>query len=158
MDAIIKDFVNTEKERWQKAIRKSMRTVANKVKRDFVAQAKVCMDMYYREYDPSVYERTFNLKDNAIYPYERARKNELDVGVAFSTKFMDPYFVGKNSELDGYDVADIVVNNFMEGIHGSSSVYVGRNVDETMTHFTMAYNLWKLDKYFSDINFKKYID
>ena len=154
MDAIIKNFVNTEKERWQKAIRKSMRTVANKVKRDFVAQGKECMDMYYREYDPSKYDRTFNLQDNAVYPYERARKNELDVGVAFSADFMDPYKVGKNSELNGYDIADIVVNNFMEGIHGSPSVYVGRNVDETMHHFTSAYNAWVLDKYFTDVGFQ----
>ena len=154
MDAIIKNFVNTEKERWQKAIRKSMRTVANKVKRDFVAQGQVCMDIYYREYDPSEYKRTFNLQNNAIYPYERARKNELDVGVAFSADFMKPYEVSKNSELDGYDVADIVVNNFMEGIHGSRSIYVGRNVDETMHDFTTTYYTNKLDKYFTDVGFK----
>ena len=154
MDAIIKNFVNTEKERWQKAIRRSMRTVANKVKRDFVAQAHICMDMYYREYDPMKYNRTFNLQDNAIYPYERARKNELDVGVAFSADFMNPYKVNKNSQLDGYDVADIVVNNFMEGIHGKPSIYVGRNVNEEMHDFTTAYYTNKLDQYFNDVGFK----
>ena len=154
MDAIIKNFVNTEKERWQKAIRKSMRAVANKVKRDFVEQGQACMDMYYREYTPTKYDRTFNLQDNAVYPYERARKNELDVGVAFRATFMNPYPVGKNSELDGYDVANIVVSNFIEGVHGNSSVYVGRNVDETMMYFTTAYNAWKLDKYFTDVGFK----
>ena len=154
MDAIIKNFVNTEKERWQKAIRRSMRTVANKVKQDFVAQGQACMDMYYREYTPTEYIRTFNLQDNAVYPYERARKNELDVGVAFRATFMDPYPVNKKSELDGYDVANIVVSNFMEGIHGSPSVYVGRNVDETMQHFAAAYNTWKLDEYFNDVGFK----
>lgn len=157
MNAIIKNFVNTEKERWQKAIRRSMRTVANKVKRDFVIQGQACMDAYYREYDPlqhGGYIRTYNLKDNAVRPYERARKNELDVGVAFSASFMNPYPVNENSELNGYDVADIVVNNFMEGIHGNPSIYVGRSVDETMQHFTMAYNAWKLDKYFTDVGFK----
>ena len=154
MDAIIKNFVNTEKERWQRAIRKSMRIVANKVKRDFVAQGQTCMDMYYREYDPLKYDRTFNLQDNAVYPYERARKNELDVGVAFSAEFMNQYPTRENSELDGYDIANIVVSNFMEGIHGNSSIYVGRNVDETMQHFTTAYNVWKLDKYFTDVGFK----
>lgn len=157
MDAIIKNFVNTEKERWQRAIRRSMRTVANKVKADFVAQGHACMDAYYREYDPlqhGGYERTYNLQDNAVYPYERARRNELDVGVAFRATFMEPYPVSTNNELDGYDIANIVVSNFMEGVHGNPSIYVGRNVDETMQHFTTAYNLWKLDKYFTDVGFK----
>ena len=154
MDTIVKNFVNAEKEKWRKAIRRSMRGVANKVKGDFVAQAQECMDMYYREYDPSEYKRTFNLSDHAIYPYERARKNELDVGVAFRATFMEPYRVSDNSELDGYDIANIVVSNFMEGIHGSQSVYVGRHVDDTMHHFTTAYNTWKLDKYFTDVGFK----
>ena len=154
MDAIIKNFVNTEKARWQKAIRRLMRTVANKVKQDFVGQAQACMDMYYREYIPSKYNRTFNLQDNAIYPYERARKNELDVGVAFSATFMNPYKSAQNSELDGYNIANIVVNNFMEGIHGKPSIYVGWNVEEEMHNFTMTYYAGKLDKYFTDIGFQ----
>jgi hypothetical protein len=154
VNTIIKNFVNVEQERWRKAIRRSMRTVANKVKADFVAQAKICMDNYYQEYDPISYRRTENLKDNAIYPYERARKGELDVGVAFSSEFMNPYRVGPKSELDGYEVAELVVNNFMEGIHGNPSISVGRHVDETMRHFTTAYNTWALDRYFADINFE----
>lgn len=157
MNTIIKDFVNTEKKRWRRAIQKSMRTVGNKVKADFVAQARICMDNYYQEYDPISYIRTDNLKDNAIYPYERARAGELDVGVAFSSDFMNPYRVGPNNQLNGYEVADLVVNNFMEGIHGSPSVHIGRRVDETMQHFTSAYNYWKLDKYFSDINFERFM-
>lgn len=156
MDAIIKNFVNTEKERWQKAIRKSMRTVANKVKMDFVTQGQACMDAYYREYDPLKYDRTFNLQNNAVYPYERARKGEVFVGVAFSSLNMDPYKVSENSELDGYDVANLVVSNFMEGIHGHPSIRVGRYVDETMTHFETSYKFWELDKYFQD-NFIKYM-
>lgn len=160
MDTIIKNFIDTEKERWRKAIRKSMRTVANKVKRDFVVQGVVCMDTYYNEYDPlqhGGYVRTYNLQDNAIYPYERARKDELDVGVAFSSAFMKPYPATEDSKFDGYDVANLVVNNFMEGIHGNPSIYVGRHIDETMRHFTTAYNVWKLDEYFSDINFERFM-
>lgn len=161
MDTIIKDFVNSEKKRWRKAIQKSMRTVGNKVKTDFVTQAKACMDNYYREYDPlehGGYVRTYNLQDNAIYPYERTRRGELDIGVAFSPKDMDPYPVSKNSKLDGDDVANLVVNNFMEGIHGSSSIHVGSHVNEVMQAFTASYNTNKLDKYFSDINFVKYME
>jgi hypothetical protein len=156
VDTIVKDFVNTEKKRWRRAIQKSMRTVANKVKEDFVTQARTCMDNYYREYDPLSYIRTDNLKNHAIYPYERTKNGEVFVGVAFSSRDMNPYPVSENSELDGYDVADLVVNNFMEGIHGSPSIRVGRYVDETMTHFETAYKFWELDKYFQD-NFIKYM-
>ena len=159
MDTIIKNFVHVEKEKWRKAIRQSMRTVANKVKADFVTQAKVCMDAYYREYDP-IYDRTFNLQDNAIYPYERARKDELDIGVAFSSAFMKPYPTSektKNAGYDGYDVADFVVGNFMEGIHGNPSIYVGENVNAIMHEFTTSYNAQKLDKYFTDINFERFM-
>lgn len=160
VDTIIKNFIDTEKERWRKAIRKSMRTVANKVKRDFVAQGVVCMDAYYNEYDPlqhGGYVRTYNLQDNAIYPYERARKGELDVGVAFSSAFMKPYPTTEDSKFDGDDVANLVVNNFMEGIHGNLDVYVGSNVHAAMDVFTASYRTRKLDKYFSDINFERFM-
>lgn len=161
MDTIIKDFVNTEKKRWRRAIQKSMRTVGNKVKADFVAQAKAWMDAYYREYDPlehGGYVRTFNLQDNAIYPYERPRAGELDVGVAISPRDMNPYPVSRNSKLDGDDVANLVVNNFMEGIHGNPDVYVGSNVHAAMDVFTASYRTRKLDKYFSDINFERFMN
>jgi hypothetical protein len=154
--AIVQNFVNTEKTRWKKAIRSAMRDVATKVEADFMAQAKECMDAYYREYDPLEYERTFNLQDNGYHPYRRYRRNEIDVGVAFSADEMNPYSVEDNSGLSGYDIANIVVNNFMQGIHGRPSIAVGRHVDETMSHFTTAYKHWELDKYFQN-NFIQYM-
>ena len=156
MDTIIKEFVNNESKRWKKAIRSAMRDVAKKVEADFMIQAKECMDAYYREYTPLVYDRTENLRDNGYHPYKRYRKNEIDVGVAFSADEMNPYPVDEGSDLSGYDIANIVVSNFMEGIHGRPSISIGRHVDETMRHFTTAYKHWELDKYFQD-NFEKYM-
>ena len=156
MKTIVQDFVNTEKKKWHKAIRGVMRDVANKVETDFMAQAKECMDAYYKEYSHLVYERTENLRDNGYHPYRRYRKNEIDVGVAFSADEMNPYPVDEDSDLSGFDIASIVVNNFMQGIHGRPSIAVGRYVDETMQHFTTAYKHWELDKYFEN-NFIKYM-
>ena len=156
VDAIIKEFVEGVKTKGKKAIRGAMRDVANKVEADFMIQAKECMDAYYREYDPLVYDRTYNLQNHGYHPYRRYRKNEIDVGVAFSADEMNPYPVEDNRGFSGYDIANIVVNNFMQGIHGRPSVAIGRHVDETMRHFTTAYKHWELDKYFQD-NFIKYM-
>ena len=156
MKTIVQDFVNTEKTRWHKAIRGAMREVVTKVEADVMTQAKKCMDAYYQEYTPLIYERTENLRDNGYHPYRRYRKNEIDVGVAFSADEMNPYKVEDSSTLNGFDIANIVVNNFMQGIHGRPSIAVGRYVDETMQHFTTAYKHWELDKYFEG-RFIKYM-
>ena len=152
----MKNFVDDVKTQGKRAIRSAMRDVVRKVENDFMAQARVCMDNYYREYSPLVYDRTFNLQDNGYHPYRRYRKNEIDVGVAFSSDEMNPYPVDEESNLSGFDVANIVVSNFMQGIHGDPSIYIGRHVDETMQHFTSAYVHFELDKYFEN-NFIKYM-
>lgn len=156
MKNTVKEFVDGVKTQGKKAIRSAMRDVVRKVETDFMIQAKECMDAYYREYTPLVYDRTYNLQNNGYHPYRRYRKNEIDVGVAFSADEMEPYTVLNNSNLSGYDIANIVIDNFMEGIHGSPNVYVGRHVDEIMQHFTSAYVHFELDKYFED-NFIKYM-
>ena len=156
MKTVVKDFVEDIKTQGKKAIRSAMRDVVRKVESDFMAQAKVCMDNYYREYTPLVYDRTFNLQDNGYHPYRRYRKNEIDVGVAFSADEMNPYLADEDNGLNGYDIANIVVSNFMQGIHGSPSIYIGKHVDETMQHFTSAYVHFELDKYFEN-NFVKYM-
>ena len=154
VDKIIKDFVNEVKAQGRQAIRSAMRDAVRKIEADFMAQAKVCMDNYYSEYDPLVYTRTYALQNNGYHPYRRYRKNEIDVGVAFSADEMGHVY---SAEDDGnFSIENLVVNNFMEGIHGNPSIYVGRHIDETMQHFTSAYKHFELDKYFAD-NFEKYM-
>lgn len=158
MKDAIKDFVNDVKAQGKKAIRSAMRDVVRKVETDFMAQAKSCMDNYYIEYTPKLYERTYNLRDYGYHPYKRYRKNEIDVGVAFSADEMPMYDSDSENadNISGFSIEDLVVNNFMQGIHGNPSVYIGRHVDETMQHFTSAYVQFELDKYFED-NFEKYM-
>ncbi len=159
MKDVVKNFVDEVKTQGKQAIRKVMKDVVRKVEFDFMVQARECMDNYYREYTPTVYERTDNLKHHGYHPYKRYRKNEIDVGVAFSADQMLSYAVEDDenaNSISGFSIEDLVVNNFMQGIHGNPSVYVGRHVDETMQHFTSAYVHYELDKYFED-NFEKYM-
>ena len=161
MKNTVKNFVDEVKTQGKKAIRGAMRGVVKKVEMDFMIQAKACMDNYYREYTPRMYTRTYHLQDNGYHPYRRYRKNEIDVGVAFSADKMGLYSQ-ENNEIEqdditrGFSIEDLIVNNFMQGIHGNENIYVGANVDETMQHFTSAYVHFELDKYFED-NFIKYM-
>lgn len=156
MDAMIKAFANQVANDGKAKIRKAMRIVANRVEDDFIKQAQSCLDSYYMEFSPAVYNRTGNLRDNSINPYRRYRRNEIDVGVSFDAGGMNAY--KSNDSVSNYkenpyitNIEQLVVSNAMEGIHGSPSVYIGRNIDKTMTHFTDAYGFLFLDGYFQAV-------
>lgn len=159
MEATIRAFAQQVAADGKKKIRGIMRDVAKRVETDFMEQAKNCLDNYYSEYRPLVYERTGNLRDNSLQPYKRYRRNEVDVGVAFSPDGMDKYLRPNGVAQDKNrpyitSVEQLVVANAMEGIHGNPSVYVGRKMDETMMHFTSAYAHWFLDGYFKELTSK----
>lgn len=162
MKDIVKEFADSVKEDGRRAIRQVMRDVVKKVEKDFINQGRACVDNYYFEYTPIIYDRTYNLRDNVVQPYRRYRKNEIDVGVALTPIEMDSYFsiiFDERTKASEYkyqsDVESYVVQNFMQGIHGDPSIYVGAHVDKTMQLFTTAYVNWELDKYFAD-RFEKY--
>lgn len=156
MKNTIKEFVDEVKDQGKKAIRYAMRDVVKKVETDFMAQAKVCMDNYYHEYYPKKYLRIYNLYENGYHPYRRYRRDEVDVGVAFSSDEMGHYSPDEFDTDYDFSVQNLVISNFMQGIHGNEQIYVGANVDDTMQHFTSAYVHYELDKYFED-NFIKYM-
>lgn len=156
MDKIIKDFAQKVANDGREKLRGAMRTVVKRVEEDFMKQAKRCLDNYYIEYIPTEYNRTYNLKNNGINPYKRYRKNEVDVGVSFDPSKMKPYpsysaFSGVDGKPYIANREQLVIANAMEGVHGNESIYVGRNIDNTMTHFTSAYAQWYLDGYFQDL-------
>ena len=154
MEQAIKDFVKTLKEEHRQAIRAGMKEVARRVEKDFKEEAKRCIDNYYKEYSPTVYERTDRLRDHGILPYKRYRLNEIDVGVAFSPMEIPPYddpYGNAEKRLKGTPfktIEDLVVGNAMEGIHGHKSVYVGKSIHETMQSFRDVYSAFFLDEYF----------
>lgn len=157
MESTIKAFAEDIVEKHRLAIRKAMRDVAKKVEEDFLQQASNCLDNYYQEYTPKKYERTNRLRDHGIVPYKRYRKNEIDVGVAFSPTeippYPDPYETAK-VRLTGTEfktIEDLVVGNAMEGIHGHKDVYVGKSIHETMQGFRDVYSAFFLDDYFTKL-------
>lgn len=156
MDAMIKAFANQVANEGKAKLRKAMRIVANRVEADFLEQAQNCLDGYYTEFTPAVYDRTGNLRRNGFNPYRRYRRNEIDVGVSFDPSRMDKY--RSNDSISEHNtkpyirnIEQLVVSNAMEGIHGRPSVYVGRSIDDTMMHFTNAYGSWYLDGYFQEV-------
>ena len=156
MDGMIKAFANQVAKDGKARLRGVMKQVANRVEEDFLEQAQVCLDSYYREYTPLVYDRTENLRRNGFNPYKRYRRNEIDVGVSFDPSGMDKYrsddsFAEYKAKPYITNREQLVVANAMEGIHGRPSIYVGRNIDETMQHFTSAYAHWFLDGYFKEL-------
>ena len=142
MEAAIAAFVEQVAAEHKRRIRKAMRDVTKRVEADFMEQAQQCLDSYYSEYSPLVYQRTGNLRDNSLHPYRRYRRNEIDIGVIFSAEEMNSY------ARPIANIERLVVDNAMSGIHGNPSVYVGRNIDDTMMHFTSAYAHLFLDGYF----------
>lgn len=156
MDAAISAFANQVANEGKAKLRKAMRIVASRVEKDFIKQAQSCLDSYYVEFSPAVYNRTGNLRENSINPYKRYRRNEIDVGVSFDTSNMNAYrsndsISDNNAKPYIKNIEQLVVSNAMEGIHGRPSVYVGRNIDKTMEHFTNAYGSWFLDGYFQAV-------
>lgn len=156
MDGMIKAFANQVANDGKTKIRKAMRLVSNRVEADFLEQAQNCLDSYYMEFSPTVYDRTGNLRRNGFNPYKRYRRNEIDVGVSFDPSRMDKYRSSDSiseHKTRPYikNIEQLVVANAMEGIHGRPSVYVGRNIDNTMMHFTSAYAHWFLDGYFQEV-------
>ena len=156
MDSVIKAFANQVANDGKSKLRGMMRQVAKRVEADFLEQAQTCLDNYYREYDPLVYDRTDNLRQNGFNPYKRYRRNEIDVGVSFDPSRMDKY--RSSDSISEYkakpyikNVEELVVANAMEGIHGRPSVYIGRSIDNTMMHFTSAYAHFFLDGYFKEL-------
>jgi hypothetical protein len=156
MDSMIKAFANQVANDGKTKLRSVMKQVAKRVEVDFLEQAQTCLDNYYKEYDPLVYNRTENLRRNGFNPYKRYRRNEIDIGVSFDPSSMDKY--RENDTFSEYKAKpyittreQLVVENAMEGIHGRPSIYVGRSIDDTMQHFTSAYAHWFLDGYFKEL-------
>ena len=153
---MIKAFVDQVANDGKAKLRKAMRIASQRIEADFLEQAQNCLDSYYSEFTPDVYKRTGNLRRNGFNPYRRYRRNEIDVGVSFDPSRMDKYRTSDSiSEYKAKpyikNIEQLVIANAMEGIHGRPSVYVGRNIDDTMKHFTNAYGSWVLDGYFQEI-------
>lgn len=139
----------------EQTINKIIRDASAKAKKDFTKEAKICVDRYYREYDPwPNYSRTNNLLEHGYQPYTLWNKNKVQAGVRFIDRDSDFASVYDRdiSSRDGWasGIGGIIINNLMIGSHGRSELqgtFIGDPVGEHMSKFEEAYSI-EMDAYF----------
>ena len=57
-------------------------------------KAQSCIEMFYRDYTPKYYDRTYDLKDNSYVPYYHDNGKAYYGGVRITADFMSPYYSG----------------------------------------------------------------
>lgn len=140
MDANINAFVNKIIDDAEKKVRADVKAANAKAKDDFINKAKEVILLYYTNYSPEIYERTYNLKNNVLNKSENA-------WVQFNSGYMDEYKDGGNKA--------IVVENFMSGIHGRPSVQVDSpSPAKIMDDFQRNYKKHTLDGYFRNLGYR----
>lgn len=93
--------------------------ISKQITQDFKAKARNVVTAYYLNYNPLMYERTYNLSSGVInddISFSVLNGSGYGGGVQFSSMKMNDYVSGGNK--------NAVVNNFMLGIHGSEKVQV----------------------------------
>ena len=141
IDASIAAFAKKIVDDAEKKVRADVKTINAKAKDDFVNKATEVILLYYSNYyPPKVYDRTYNLRDNVLNKSENA-------WIQFNSRYMDDYIDGGNK--------DVVVHNFMQGVHGKPSIQVDSPTPaELMNDFQNNYKKRILDNYFRDLGYK----
>ena len=134
----------------EKKVRTDLRDISLKAKNDFVTKAKEAVMLYYAHYTkpPRVYERTNNLRDNVVddsISFVALNGKGYDAWIQFNSDNMNDYNMGNK---------DVVVSNFMYGIHGRESIFVEENpAIDLMEEFQLSYKK-TLDLYFLNLGYK----
>lgn len=143
IDAIIADAENK--------VKTDLKNISAKVKNDFVAKAKEVVMLYYAHYTPRKYDRTYNLQGNVVddsLSYAVLNSGGYGAWIQFNSANMSDYNMGSK---------DVVVANFMYGIHGRPSVFMESiPAIDLMDDFQNGYKSAKLDGYFKSLGYKVY--
>lgn len=103
------------------AAKTAIKNTAKKVQKDLLAQARKNVQAYYDQYDPDVYERTYDLKKSIIHPgifNEISSGNTIEIDVGFQYDSMGPHeFRGGSQKYGGSADPEWIFENFLEGIH-----------------------------------------
>lgn len=134
-------------------IHKILSGAAKKARKDFTKKAQFYLDNYYNEYDPDIYDRHYELKNNSCRPYTLWNKNILQAGARFTDREMDTSVYNRSiSPKDGWasGIGGIIINDFMEGLHGNiyTSKMQGEKVAEKMEEYEEKYAT-EMDRYFT---------
>lgn len=142
MSADVNAFVDKIIADAENKIRTDLSNISSKAKRDFVERAKEAVSLYYANYYPKIYQRTDNLRNNVIdddISFSVLNGGEYGAWIQFNSNGMASYTMGSK---------DVVVSNFMQGIHGRRSVAVDPNpAMDLMDDFQNSYKK-TLDGYF----------
>jgi hypothetical protein len=132
----------------EKKVRTDLKSISSKAKHDFIEKAKEAVLLYYSSYSPVIYQRTYNLQDNVVdtdMTFMALNGNGYEAWIEFNSSNMSEYSMGSK---------DVVVSNFMHGIHGRPSVAVdSESAMNLMDNFQKSYKK-TLDKYFVSLGYK----
>ncbi len=131
----------------EKKVRTDLQHISSMAKKDFYEKAKEVVLLYYTHYKPRVYERTENLKKNVVdddLSFVTLNGNGYDAWIQFNSDNMSDYKIGSK---------DVVVSNFMYGIHGKKSIAQEDNpAIDLMDDFQNNYKK-TLDSYFTKLGY-----
>lgn len=142
------NFVNKMVQNAERKIRTDLKNIGSRVKDDFIKQANEAVMLYYANYTPKVYQRTYNLMNNVIdenLTFTVLNGDGSGVWIQFNSNNMEEY---------KYSDKDAVVSNFMYGIHGKPSIKKDTNpAIDIMNDFQRGYKQNTLDKYFKQLGY-----
>lgn len=88
-------------------------------------KAQSCIEMFYRDYTPKYYDRTYDLKNNSYTPYLHNSGDTYYGGVRITSDFMAPYYSGGIMS-HMYTEPIIIAQLAWHGWHGDPTGYNGR--------------------------------
>lgn len=130
---------------------------AKKIQKDLVAEARKNIAKYYDQYDPDVYERTYDLQKTVIHRgflNDNSTKNTINLEIGFYYDSMGPHTLrGGSSKYNGNADPEWILDNFVEGIHPRTTKgyvydpYQAESQNELMDKFVDRTMEKKIDKY-----------
>lgn len=131
----------------EKKIRADLEVISSKVQDDFIKKAREAVLLYYAQYDPIMYERTYNLQNNVInenITFDVLNNGEYGAYIRFSADEMYDYYDGGDKFM--------VVESFMEGKHGRKRR--SPSPGDFMQEFQDGYKTKTLDGYFRSFGYR----
>jgi hypothetical protein len=113
----------------EKDILKYMQTFseayAKEGSKQITKKTDLCMEMFYNDYTPAFYGRTYDLRYNSFVPYYHNNGKSYYGGVRITSDFMDVYYSGGIMNYTSTDPF-IVAQLSWHGWHGNPTGYNGQ--------------------------------
>ena len=103
------------------AARTAIKNTAKRVQNDLLREARKNIKEYYAQYDPDVYERTYDLEKSIFHTKifnQISSGDTIEIDVGFKYDSMGPHtFRGGSQKYGGSADPEWIFENFLEGIH-----------------------------------------